>query len=53
LIISSNRIEKALRKYTDSRDDIKNKLDNLRIEPRRANGTHPLHGKLQGKWAWF
>ncbi len=33
------------------REDIKEKLDRLKEEPRRSNSAHPLHGKLKGKWA--
>ena len=27
------------------------KLDRLKINPRKECGAHPLHGKLKGKWA--
>lgn len=33
------------------REDIKEKLNKLKIEPKKANGAHPLHGRLDGKWS--
>jgi len=30
---------------------IKEKLDKLKIDPRRNLGAHPLHGRLEGKWS--
>jgi addiction module RelE/StbE family toxin len=47
---ADNKAEKELRRYIEIRNDIRRKLDELKIEPRRANGAHPLHGKLFGKW---
>ena len=54
-IFTANRkTEKRLQKYLSSRNDIRNKLNALKVFPRRANGAHPLHGRLEGKWAcWF
>ena len=51
LLTVNSKTEKRLLEYTSLRGDIKEKLDKLRIEPRRANGSHPLHGKLHGKWS--
>ena len=31
--------------------DIKDKIERLKIEPRKTNGAHLLHGKLAGKWS--
>jgi len=45
------RTEKKLREYMNLRTDIKDKLDKLKQNPRKANGDHQLHGKLKGKWA--
>ena len=49
--IESKKAERLLLDYIASRQDIKTKLDRLKLEPRRANGAHPLHGRLSGKWA--
>ncbi len=51
LVVANTKTEKRLREYLSLRNDIKDKLDKLRIEPRRVNGAHPLHGALAGKWA--
>jgi addiction module RelE/StbE family toxin len=51
LFVASKKTEKRLHSYINQREDIKEKLDKLKIEPRRANGAHPLHGKLKGEWA--
>ncbi|MBI2629404.1 type II toxin-antitoxin system mRNA interferase toxin, RelE/StbE family [Candidatus Pacearchaeota archaeon] len=52
LLTTINRkTEKILAEYTFIRHDIKEKLDRLKEDPRRANGAHPLHGKLHGKWS--
>ena len=50
LFTANNKTEKILYEYFSFRRDIKEKLDKLKIEPRKANGAHPLHGKLYGKW---
>jgi len=47
----NKKTEKRLSEYLALREDIKEKLDKLRENPRRANSAHPLHGKLQGKWS--
>ncbi len=54
-IFTANRkTEKRLNEYLSFRQDIKNKLDALKNDPRKANGAHLLHGRLAGKWAcWF
>ena len=50
--MTANRnVEKKLRDYIAIRDDIPNKLDRLKINPRRELDAHPLHGRLLGKWA--
>ena len=50
-VVANSRTEKYLREYLSLRSDIKDKLDKLKLEPRRANGAHPLHGRLAGTWA--
>ena len=45
------KVEKKLQKYILARNDIKEKLDRLKENPHKANGAHPLKGKLLGKWA--
>ncbi len=48
---ANSKTEKRLSNYISMRGDIKNKIDRLKFEPRKANGAHPLHGKLSEKWA--
>ena len=51
---ANKKTEKLLAEYISLRSDTKNKLDALKIEPRKSNGAHKLHGRLEGKWAcWF
>ena len=51
LFIANSKTEKILKEYINSRDDIKNKLNKLKENPKRANSAHQLHGRLKGKWA--
>lgn len=51
ILIANDKAEKRLRKYIELRNDIKAKLDRLRINPRGDLGAHPLHGILAGKWS--
>ena len=51
IFTANTKTEKRLKEYIFFRNDIKEKLDKLQLEPRRANGAHPLHGKLDGKWS--
>ena len=54
IFTANNKTEKILSEYIFQRKDIKNKLDLLKLNPRKYNGAHPLHGRLKGKWAcWF
>lgn len=48
--VANSKTEKTLLKYISSRSDIKDKLERLKEEPRKANGAHSLHGKLAGSW---
>jgi len=51
IFTANNKTEKILRKYISLKLNIKNKLDLLKLNPRKYNGAHPLHGRLKGKWA--
>ena len=51
IFTANSKTEKRLLEYISFRADIKEKLDKLKIEPRRANGAHPLHGRFEGKWS--
>lgn len=51
IYIQSKKAQKILDEYIRFRSDIKEKLDRLKLDPRRANGAHPLHGKLNGNWS--
>jgi addiction module RelE/StbE family toxin len=48
---ANTKTEKRLLEYLSLRQDIKDKLNRLRESPRKANGAHPLYGRLDGKWA--
>jgi len=48
---ANSKIEKRLNEYLQFRLDIKEKLERLMLEPRKANGAHPLHGKLDSIWS--
>ena len=47
----NRKTEKMLSEYMAIRRDVKEKLNKLKEDPRRANGAHQLHGKLKGKWS--
>jgi addiction module RelE/StbE family toxin len=51
LYIANKKTEKLLEYYISLRKDIKNKLDFLKFDPKRQNGAHKLHGRLEGKWS--
>jgi len=51
IFTANNKTEKILRKYISQRQDITRKLNLLKLNPRKYNGAHPLHGRLKGKWA--
>ena len=51
IFTANSRTEKRLKEHISYRMIIKEKLDKLKINPRKANGAHPLHGKLEGKWS--
>ena len=51
---ANKKTEKILSEYISQRPDIINKLNNLKLEPRKSNCAHKLYGRLEGKWAcWF
>ena len=49
--ITSSKVKKRLFEYLKSRNDIKNKLEKLKINPRGEIGAHLLHGRLADKWS--
>jgi len=51
IFTANSKTEKRMNEYILSRQDIKEKIDKLIINPRKANGAHPLHGRLMGKWS--
>lgn len=51
IFTANSKTEKILLEYISLRQDIKNKLEKLKDNPKRAIGAHPLHGKLSGKWS--
>lgn len=51
LLIANKRTKKRLKNYIESRNNIKEKLDKLKINPRTELDAHPLHGKIKGKWS--
>jgi len=48
---ANSKVEKKLYEYASRRVDINDKFQRIKEDPRRANGAHPLHGKLTGKWS--
>jgi len=51
IYIANKKTEKRLREYIKLREDIPEKLERLKIDPRRELDAHPLHGRLAGKWS--
>jgi len=51
IFTANSKTEKILHEYLSTRSDIKDKLEKTKIEPRRANSAHPLHGRLERKWS--
>ena len=51
IFTANTKTEKNLLRYISLRQDIKEKLERLKESPRKSNGAHPLHGRLDGKWA--
>ncbi|MEK6836741.1 MAG: type II toxin-antitoxin system mRNA interferase toxin, RelE/StbE family [Nanoarchaeota archaeon] len=46
----TKKTENDVERYIRLRQDIPEKLNRLKENPRKANGAHPLHGRLKGKW---
>jgi len=51
LATANSKTEKRLQEYISLRADIREKIDKLKIEPRKVNGAHQLHGRFKGKWS--
>ena len=51
IYIANNKTEKLLDRYVKEREDIIRKLQRLKQSPRTEIGSHPLHGRLAGKWS--
>jgi len=47
----SNKAEKQFYQFIISREGIRNKLERLKLDPRKEIGAHKLKGKLEGKWS--
>ncbi|MBU4069772.1 MAG: type II toxin-antitoxin system mRNA interferase toxin, RelE/StbE family [Nanoarchaeota archaeon] len=50
IFTANSKTEKRLKNYLHAKKDIKDKLERLKINPRKELGAHPLHGRLKGKW---
>ena len=48
---ATKKTEKRLQYLIASRLDIKEKLNRLKIDPRKELDAHKLHGRLVGKWS--
>ena len=46
----TKKTENDVERYIRLRQDIPEKLNRLKENPRKANGAHPLHGRLKVKW---
>ncbi|MEK6881982.1 MAG: hypothetical protein AABY22_20355 [Nanoarchaeota archaeon] len=54
IFTANSKTEKRLQEYIKMRSDIKEKLERLKINPRKELGAHLLHGRLAGKiGAWL
>ena len=51
LTTRSKRAEKQFYNVINSREGIAEKLEKLKIDPRRELDAHKLKGKLEGKWS--
>ena len=51
LTTRSRRAEKQFYDVINSREGIPEKLEKLKIDPRRELDAHKLRGKLEGKWS--
>ena len=53
LTTRSKRAEKQFYDVINSREGIAEKLEKLKIDPRRELDAHKLKGKLEGKWSCY
>ena len=49
ILTANSKAEKRLKKYLQTRNDIKHRLKRLKINPRKEIGAHLLYGRLKGK----
>ncbi len=49
IVTRNSKVERKLHDYIYSRGDIFDKLERLKLNPRKECGAHPLHGRLKGK----
>ena len=49
----SKKAEKQFYKTLNSREDIREKLERLRENPKKELNAHKLKGKLDGKWGCY
>jgi len=53
IFFPNNKIEKLVDYYMNLRNDVRDKLKRLTINPFREIGAHPLKGRLKGKWSYW
>ncbi|MBS3065061.1 MAG: type II toxin-antitoxin system mRNA interferase toxin, RelE/StbE family [DPANN group archaeon] len=53
LTTRSKKAEKQYYKILNSRNDIPQKLEKLKLDPKTALNAHKLKGKLEGKWSCY
>ncbi len=51
IFTANSKVEKLLSGYLKTRNDIRNKLERIKLNPREETGAHPLHGRLAEKWS--
>jgi len=51
LTTRSKKAEKQFIEVLNDRNNIKEKIDKLKLDPRRELDAHKLKGKLEGKWS--
>ncbi len=51
IFTANSKVEKRLQKYLILREDIKDKLEKLKNNPRKELDAHKLHGRLKEKWS--
>lgn len=53
LTTRSKKAEKQFQKVLSLREDISEKLEKLKQDPRKELDAHKLKGKLEGKWSCY